>query len=149
MQTTRPRSDQSTDGSSGWREMLAQPLRFVVTGGLATLIHWLSMALFIAWGISPFMATAGGAVLGAVSNYGLQHRVTFRSQRSHRSALPRYLVSLVLAFLTNQLVFTALHLGLHVQVALAQLLTTGAVAVLNYRLYERLVFHDKFCKPTE
>ena len=62
-----------------WRRWFSRPVRFAVSGGAATLVHWGSMALLILLGIEALMATAIGALIGAITNYGLQYRVTFRS----------------------------------------------------------------------
>lgn len=118
----------------------AEIMRFVMTGGLATLSHWLTMALLILAGMLPSLATAIGALVGAVVNYLMQKAYTFRSSRSHRVALPRYVAACIVLWLANLLLFMLLHRLFYVPVMPAQFLTTGFVALLSYWLYRGMVF---------
>lgn len=121
---------------------IRQPLGFLAAGGLATLVHWLTMVVLMLAGLSALMATATGFLAGAVANYLLQRRLAFLNARHHRSAIPRYLLSCAIAWLTNVAIFDALHQVAMWPPAIAQLVTTLCVAVLNYALYKRLVFHE-------
>ena len=118
-----------------------RPLRFLCSGGMATLVHWLSMAGLIAVGLAPAVATAGGALAGATTNYPLQQKWTFAGGRP-AGALPGYAVTCVLGWVLNGVFFVFLHQTLALAVAPAQLLTTALVALSNYTLYKRWVFHD-------
>ena len=119
---------------------LAELFRFIASGGTATLSHWLTMALLIMAGTAPSMATAIGAVVGAVMNYLLQKAYAFRSSNRHRFALPRYVAACVLLWLANLLLFVLLHRLLTLPVVSAQFLTTAFVALLSYWLYRHMVF---------
>ncbi|WP_166263915.1 GtrA family protein [Marinobacter caseinilyticus] len=119
-----------------------QPFRFVVSGGLATGMHWLAMSVMILFGAEPAWATAAGSVVGAGANYALQRQLTFRSRKAHRRTLPRYLLSCVIAWTTNLLLFYALYQDAGLQPVSAQLITTVVVAALNYSVFKRLVFND-------
>lgn len=119
-----------------------RPLRFLGAGGVSTLAHWAVMAVLVHLGAMPLLGTVVGATVGAATNYGLQYHVTFRSDRAHRHALPRYLLVCGVGWLANALLFAGLYNGLNLPVAAAQVLTTMAVAVLSYGLYKQLVFHE-------
>ncbi len=119
-----------------------QLLGFLTAGGLATSVHWLTMATLMLAGLSALMATATGFLTGAVANYLLQRRLAFLNARDHRSAIPRYLLSCAIAWLTNIAIFDALHQIVMWPPAIAQPVTTLCVAALNYALYKRLVFHE-------
>ncbi|MGP4845768.1 GtrA family protein [Marinobacter sp. 1Y8] len=121
---------------------IRQPLGFLAAGGLATSAHWLTMAMLMLAGVSALMATATGFLVGAAANYLLQRRLAFLNARHHRSAIPRYLFSCAIAWLTNIAIFDALHHTAMWPPAIAQLATTFCVAALNYALYKRLVFHE-------
>ncbi len=127
----------------GQRDPL-RPLRFLGAGGVSTLAHWAVMAVLVYVGTMPLVATVVGAAVGAATNYGLQYHVTFRSDRAHRHALPRYLLVCGVGWLANALLFAGLYNGLNLSVAAAQVLTTMAVAVLSYGLYKQLVFHPRW-----
>lgn len=122
---------------------LTEVMRFVAAGGVATLSHWLTMALLILAGMFPAMATAIGAVLGALVNYLMQKIYTFRSTNSHRIALPRYIAACVFLWLANLLLFMLLNGLFFLSVASAQFITTAFVALMSYWLYRSLVFKER------
>jgi len=126
--------------SSIWNGSYLQPVRFTLVGGLATVSHWLVMALAINLGAMPAMATAIGAVIGALVNYILQRNVTFQSNNSHRTALRRYLIVCLLIWGANLFIFFTLYHIVLLATVYAQLLTTLLVAFMSYFLYKRTVF---------
>lgn len=117
-------------------------VRFTLSGGLATLLHWALMTLLVLAHCNANAATAVGALAGAAANYGLQQRFTFRLQGGHGRALPRYGLAVALGWLANLGLFAGLHEGLALTVAVAQFMTSALVALLNFFLYKRWVFHD-------
>lgn len=116
-------------------------LRFIMSGGMATLAHWVSMALLIQAGMNPALSTALGATIGALLNYALQYHLTFRTDRAHRETFPRYLAAVAVGWCANLGLFAGLH-GLGASILYAQGVTSVAVAALNYWLYKTKVFHD-------
>jgi putative flippase GtrA len=126
-----------------WNNLLMQPLRFVFSGGLATLSHWLVMALLILVGIEAAVATGVGAFVGALVNYILQRNVTFRSTVTHRQAMKAYVLATAIIWCANLAIFIICHSGLGLRPLYAQGLTTAIVACLSYVLYKRMVFHER------
>ncbi len=125
-------------------KLLPTQLRgFVVAGGLATLFHWLVMAVLIGAGLKATLATASGSLSGAVMNYGLQRRLAFRNAGPHRLTVWRYVMSCVVAWLCNLVFFFLVNHILGLPVAPSQFVTTGLVAALNYIVYQRLVFYEQ------
>jgi len=120
---------------------LQQIKRFVLSGGSATLLHFVSMGLLIYWGMDPVWATSAGAVAGAVFNYIFQYYYTFRSDRQHRYSMLAYLIAAVLAWLSNLMLFVLFHEILGTDVITAQLITTLIVTVQNFFVYKKLVFY--------
>lgn len=116
--------------------------RFLVIGGLATLAHWGVMAQLLHLGASPYLATGWGALTGLALNYLGQHRLAFRSTLRHRVALPRYLAAAGTGWLLNLGAFAA-ALAILDTVALAQVLATGGVALINYLIADGFVFHEQ------
>ena len=124
--------------------LLSHQLRgFMAAGGLATLFHWLVMAVLIGAGLEPTLATASGSASGAALNYGLQRRLAFRNAGPHRLTLWRYIGSCVVAWFCNLVLFFLLNNVLALPVTLSQVVTTGLVAALNYIVYQRLVFYEQ------
>lgn len=124
------------------RHFWLQPARFLLSGGMATALHWLLMTALIAVPVPAVLATALGAIAGACLNYLLQYHFTFRARTDHAKAVPVYFLVAALGWLANLGLFAGLHLLLDLNIAIAQVLTTGIVALLNYVLYKRVVFHE-------
>jgi putative flippase GtrA len=116
-------------------------LRYALTGGLATVLHYgllLALVERLLW--PPGLAAALGACAGALLAYAGNRRFTFAAgQRRHRAALPRFaLVALAGALLNGLIVGALSRLGLHY--LLAQLLATLAVLLLGFRINKRWTF---------
>lgn len=106
--------------------------RFLLVGGLATAVHYLITALLHGLAGWPMvLASAIGFTVSAIGNYALNARFTFRSERSHRSAFPRFALTAGAGLLINSLLLTAL-LGLGLHAVLAQLMTTLGTLIWNY-----------------
>ena len=121
---------------------LLAPLRYLISGGSATVLHWATMAGLVAYGMSPTLSTAVGALVGAALNYVLQFHFTFRSTHSHRTTLPRYFQVTALSWISNSVLFFMLFQLTTLSISTAQLLTTALITFLNFFLYQRLVFHE-------
>lgn len=117
--------------------------RYLLSGGVATLLHWSTMALLIYLGAPPGLATATGAVAGAILNYFLQFHFTFRSNRAHSVTVPIYLWVTTASWMANNLIFFVFFHLITLHTGYAQLLTTLMVTFLNLILYRSLVFHER------
>jgi putative flippase GtrA len=107
---------------------------FLVVGGFATGLQYAIMALLMALaGVPALAASNTGFAISAVANYLLNAKLTFRSERSHASTLPRFAVTAALGLGINALLLSLLiAAGLHP--APAQILTTAGVLIWNYTL---------------
>ncbi|MCF6235586.1 MAG: GtrA family protein [Gammaproteobacteria bacterium] len=121
---------------------LIQPIRFALSGSLATASHWLVMALMVNSGTLPAIATAVGAFIGAIVNYILQRNVTFQSNVAHRSALLRYVAICTLTWFLNLAFFLIFYQVFQLSLIVAQGITTLAIALMSYFLYKRIVFNE-------
>jgi len=124
------------------KKLSVQPMRFALTGGLATTSHWGSMAFMVSMGVLPATATAIGALIGATINYALQRSVTFQSKTPHGATILPYLGVCTLIWLANLGLFLALHRITQLSPFYAQGITTFAIAFMSYFLYKRIVFND-------
>ncbi|KAA1174381.1 GtrA family protein [Marinobacter salinexigens] len=116
--------------------------RFLIAGGLATFVHWLSMYVLIRFGMTAEPATAFGAALGLLANYSLQYRYAFRSALPHRVAFSRYLSTSALGWGLNLALFSFIRFA-GADTLVSQVVTTGLVAFANYLLADRYVFHEE------
>jgi putative flippase GtrA len=147
---TRQRPAPGARAPHGWRggagagpqrhgigmSLTAQFVRFALVGGFATTLHYAILVVLVEglrW--PPVAATSVGFAVSALGNYLLNRRFTFRSQRRHVEAAPRFAVVAVVGFFINAgvvwLAFDAA--GLHYLVAqvLATLATLGWTFVGN------------------
>lgn len=123
--------------------LTTQVTQFLVSGGVATLIHWTVMSLLIREGWQPVVATTMGALAGSVFNYVLQFYWTFSGIGVHDRAMPTYTCTVVLAWCVNAALFYFLTSLVHTGLVVAQACTTATVAVMNFILYKRIVFHER------
>ncbi len=120
-----------------------QIIRFLLSGGAATLLHFSVMGALIYAGIDAAIATTLGAIMGALLNYILQYYFTFNSQRQHIHSAMSYIGASSLAWVSNLLVFVFFHDFLLLNIIFSQLAATGLVTIQNYFVYNRLVFHSR------
>jgi putative flippase GtrA len=106
-----------------------------------TVAHYTALILLVQLGgAEPVAASTFGAAVGAVVNYWLNHRFTFRSTVPHRRAFIRFMVVAVAGMIINAAtLFAAVHLlGLHY--LLGQVAATGVAFVGTYELNRRWTF---------
>jgi putative flippase GtrA len=113
--------------------ILRQFLTFSGVGLVAAVAHFgVLIALVEGGGIVPVFATLWGFLAGAGVSYVLNRRYTFRSDRPHRSAAPRFLAVAIGGFVLNGLVMWLLNESWGMQYLLAQFVTTAIVLVWNF-----------------
>ncbi len=106
---------------------------FSLVGVAGTLAHYaLLFALVSGAAVHPVPASAAGALLGAIVNYMLNYRFTFRSRRLHREALPRFMVIAAVGMVLNALLMWLLVEPFSMHYLIAQIAATGCVLVWNY-----------------
>ena len=124
------------------RHNFYQLLRFMTSGGTATLVHFMTMGVLVYSGTEPSIATAIGAIAGAILNYLLQYYFAFRSSRRHSLSLISYTAASGLAWISNLILFILFHDFIELNVVFAQLSATAVVTIQNYFVYNKLVFHS-------
>ncbi len=122
--------------------MLEQIAKFLASGVAATLLHWGVMAGLIQSGTRAITATAIGALAGMGLNYITHHRLTFRSNRRHREALPRYCITAIGLWLINLIVFSSAHAG-GIGMTSSQVLATAMITATHFLTARRFVFNDR------
>lgn len=122
--------------------LAAQILNFLISGGFATLLHWAVMAAFAKAGMHPILATSIGAVAGSVLNYVLQFYWTFRGNGMHGKAIPAYICAVIMGWCVNAGIFYLLISFAHSGLYIAQICATAVVAIINFIIYKRMVFHE-------
>lgn len=106
--------------------LLARFLRFLAVGGFATILMYVLLVAGIeGLGLRPVPASVLAYLLSAVVNYGLNRRLTFRSQQPHVVALPRFAIVSSMGLLLN----TAI-MGIGTEVAAWHYLPVQVVATV-------------------
>jgi len=118
-------------------------LRFLLSGGIATLLHWATLWGLVTLQFDALWASGIGALVGAVANYFLQYFFTFKSKRAHQQAMLAYVPTVMVSWVLNLAVFYGLYTYALPNPMLAQVVTTGLVMVVNFLLYKKVVFRAK------
>ena len=110
-----------------------QFMQFAGVGAIGTAAHYALLVMLVEMlGANAVTASTAGATLGALVNYLLNRRYTFRSDKRHREALAKFLIIAALGLALNasfMFVFVEI-LGLYY--LLAQVISTGLVLVWNF-----------------
>ena len=83
-------------------------------------------------GLGAVVASSIGAVAGALVNYRLNHRFTFRSDKAHGHALPRFVLVAVASIALNAMVLAALLAYVAANYLAAQVVATLVVMIAGY-----------------
>lgn len=118
-------------------------LRFLVSGGIATAVHWATLWGLIHLQVEAVLASSIGAFVGAVVNYFLQYFFTFKTKRQHKHALLAYIPSVSVSWLLNLALFYSLYGSLLPEPLMAQVVVTSIIMVVNFLLYKKVVFRAK------
>lgn len=106
---------------------------FTLVGVVGTAAHYIVLVVLVELlALNAVASSAAGALCGALVNYLLNHRFTFRSAMPHGKTLPRFLTVATAGFAINALI---MYLGVEVAqmyYLLVQILATGMVLVWNF-----------------
>lgn len=110
-----------------WRRRLREPIMYGIVGGISAACY-VCLGVFFSrvLGARPSVALAGALGVMLLPNYTAQRTFTFRSQRNHGEALPRYLATQ----LVSNLFGMALSELLASQVAVWPWITFSFVALM-------------------
>ena len=118
-------------------------LRFLVSGGIATAVHWVTLWGLIHLQVEAVLSSSIGAFAGAVVNYFLQYFFTFKTKRLHKHALLAYIPAVSISWLLNLGLFYSLYGSLFSEPLMAQVVTTSIIMLVNFLLYKKVVFRAK------
>lgn len=106
---------------------------YATVGVVGTAAQYLVLIVLVqAMAAAPVPASLAGYVAGAVVNYWLNHRLTFRSKAPHGRAAPRFLAVAGLGFVLNAGIMQLLVNAAGLHYLASQLVATGLVLVVNY-----------------
>lgn len=113
--------------------VLKQFVKFLGVGSVSAIGHYgLLIGLVSGFGFDPVLSSAAGAFVGALINYALNYRFTFKSSQQHSETVSRFaLIALLGLGLNTFLMWLGVDvLALHY--LLAQILTTMLVIIWSF-----------------
>jgi putative flippase GtrA len=117
---------------------------FGLVGVIGTAAHYLTLILLVeAAKLDPVVATTTGFLVGALVNYVLNHRYTFRSTKVHLDAGPKFFL---IAAVTGALNALLVHVGVNLAGANYLLIQVGATVVVflaNFALNSLWTFQER------
>jgi putative flippase GtrA len=114
---------------------------FVVIGALATAIQYaILIGLTEYLRIRPVWASSCGYAISALLNYYLNYRITFRSAKAHRRALPCFLAISTIGLFLNSTAVWALSERAALPYLVAQVVATVFVLVWNFSANKKWTF---------
>ena len=118
----------------GGRKGMLRFLLYALVGAVGTLAHYgvLITAVSLRW-LDPVAASVTGAVVGAMVNYFLNVRYTFRSA-SNGAAMAKFAITAALGAVLNGLLMKLQIDAFGIHYLVAQLLATAVVLVLTYAI---------------
>jgi len=114
-------------------EVGIQFVRFAAVGVIGTIGHYaVLVALVHLIGVHPVIASAAGSVVGALLNYALNYKFTFKSNERHTVALPKFFIIMSIGFTLN---LAIMYVGVslwEIYYLLVQVVATGIVLMWNF-----------------
>lgn len=117
---------------------------YAAAGAVGTACQYALLILLVQSGMAaPVPASAAGALVGAIVNYGLNYWVTFKSQAGHLQTASRFGLIAVAGIALNTGLMHLLTVPLALNYLLAQVLSSAAVLVLTYSANALWTFGSK------
>lgn len=110
-------------------------LKFLTVGAVATLVHYSALILLVeAFNARPVVASALGFAIGAVANYALNYRFTYKSSLPHSTAFPKFATTAGLGLAVNTATMAVCNEWLGLYYLASQIVATGVTLVWNFVL---------------
>lgn len=121
--------------------------QFVVFAGMGlvgTVAHYSTLLALTEWlGIAPVTGSAIGFVVGALVNYVLNYKFTFRSSTFHSVAMPKFMTVAAVGFCLNYGFMTVGTLWTPLHYLVVQVLATGTVLFWGFAANSLWTFKRK------
>jgi len=125
------------------KETFRQLVFFTGIGAVGTTGHYLTLISLVEFaGLNPGLATTAGFVVGALINYILNYRFTFRSSKRHRDALAKFLIIALVGALLNYGIMVSGTKYTQIHYLIIQLVATALVLLWNFLLNKFWTFSD-------
>jgi putative flippase GtrA len=115
--------------------------RFCLVGSVGTAVHYSALVAIVHLLGMPMIGSIVGFVLGAMVNYVLNYRYTFKSVQRYPVTLAKFFTTACAGLILNTLVMGLLTGLLGVHYFVSQLLATSGVVLWNFTVNLRWTFH--------
>jgi putative flippase GtrA len=106
---------------------------FSGVGILGTAAHYTTLIVLVqVVKVNAVLASCTGFIVGAMVNYSLNYRYTFRSNKKHSEAAMKFFAIALVGLISNALIMGFAVEILKVHYILAQIVTTGIVLFWNF-----------------
>jgi len=123
------------------KEVRSTLVRFILTGGIATLLQYVVLWSGVeVLGLPAAAASGIGYLVGSLVSYFLNYYYTFESSRSHVGAVSRFYIMVGIGWLINVLTVGVLADSLEWNKWLAQFIATAIALVWNFCFSRYWVF---------
>lgn len=118
-----------------------QTIRFVIVGIATTLVHFVVLSIFFRYlGYKIVPSTVVAFFFAVIFSYAMSYCFTFRSTQTHKSSVPKFLLSVGLGFVWNIALMQLLVETVELNYVVAFLMTTIVVMSNNFLLTKFWVF---------
>lgn len=121
-----------------------QFVTYAAVGLIGTIAHYIILiSLVELLDIPPVIATTSGFITGALINYVLNYKYTFRSQNKHLDTFSKFITTAILGGTINSMI---MYIGTLITMAnyiVVQILATGIVLLLNFFINKHWTFAYK------
>ncbi|USN45925.1 MAG: GtrA family protein [Candidatus Woesearchaeota archaeon] len=120
--------------------------RFVLVGGVATLVDWTTFYLLtVHVGLYYQVSLFVGLFLGSVTGYALNKTFTFKSKTKQITKQFLMHSSIVaFAFICSGIIMYVFVDALHLPAFVSRIMTTGIIFLLNFILHKYITFNETF-----
>jgi putative flippase GtrA len=113
--------------------IIKQFFSFAAVGAVGTLAHYSTLiALVQVSHINPVVASGVGFTIGALVNYALNYRLTFRSTKLHRDSMPKFFLVALSGLVFNTMIMELVTVILKQHYLVGQVLATATVLFWNF-----------------
>ncbi len=128
------------DGLPRLRKLVKQLIKYLSVGGISNLLAYVVYISIVLLGFGPIVSMTVVYVVAGSFSFVANKVWTFQSQVRSGSALAKYIVALVVGYMTNLALLSGLHYGLGLPHQIAQLVGIGVVAIELFLLSRYFVF---------
>lgn len=122
--------------------LTGQFVKFFGVGGIATCVDYATfVSLFHIFGLHHIAAALTGYGAGGLVSYTLSRHFVFSTARSHRHAVPRYLLVMAGGFLLTGLAMQILVAYFAIPALLGRIITYGIVLIFNFAAHRFFTFN--------